>query len=114
MLDRAAPRRLLHELDQPERVQLAHVVADVAERRADLVSQLAGTCGALFESAENLHPQGVRERLDDAGVRDIRSGLHALARSIAGVTERRLPTDLRQPYPVGITPRPSRASSCSR
>src|SRR4051794_36286341 len=114
MLDRTAARGSLHELDQPESMQLAYVVADVAERCADLVGELAGTSGALLESAEYLHPQGVRERLNDAGVRDVRSGLHALARSIAGGIERRLPTDLRQPYPVGITPRPSRASSCSR
>jgi hypothetical protein len=78
VLDRAAPRRLLDQLDQAERVQLAHVVADVAERRTDLVGQLAGTCGALLERMQDLDAQGVRERLDDARVRDVTSWLHAV------------------------------------
>jgi hypothetical protein len=78
VLDRAAPRRLLHELDEPERVQLAHVVAHIAERGSDLLGQLARTGSALLQRVQYLDAQGVRERLDDARVRDVTSWLHAV------------------------------------
>ena len=68
VLDRATTRRALHELDQAEAGELAHVVADVAERRAELVGQLTGAGGALVERREDLDPQRVGQRLDDAGV----------------------------------------------
>jgi len=37
VFERAAPLRRAHELDQPELGQLAHVVADVLHRRAQLL-----------------------------------------------------------------------------
>jgi hypothetical protein len=64
VLDRPAPRRRAHEADQPERLQLADVVADVAERHAQLGRELARARALVFEETQDLHAQWVGERLD--------------------------------------------------
>jgi hypothetical protein len=60
-------------------VELADVVAHVPQRGADLVGELTGAGHALLQRAKDVDAEGVRQRLDDAWVRDVRSGLHAKA-----------------------------------
>src|SRR3954454_21068606 len=68
VLDRTASRRALDELDETKSCELADVVADVAERRLELVGELTGAGGALVERRQDLDPQRMRQRLDDAGI----------------------------------------------
>src|SRR5947209_5444418 len=69
MLERAAARRRPDELDEPEPGELANVVADVSERLAELVGELAGTARLPLEVGEDARPQRMRERLREARVR---------------------------------------------
>ena len=68
VLDGTPARGALYKLDEAETGQLANVVADVSERCAELVGELTGAGGALVEGREDLDPQGMRQRLDDAWI----------------------------------------------
>jgi hypothetical protein len=83
MLDRAAPRRRAHEPDQAEGLQLADVVADVAQGHVKLGRELARARRLLFEKTQNLDAQRMREGLDYSLVGKVGKRLHRglLARS---------------------------------
>ena len=76
VLHGAAPGAPLHELHQPEVGERAHVVADVSERRAELRGQVTRARNAIFESAQDLYAQWMRERLDEARIPDVADRSH--------------------------------------
>ena len=71
MLDGTAARRRLHELDQAQAGELADVIADVGERGAELVCDLAGARNAVVEHPEDVDAQWMRIRLRDLGIGDV-------------------------------------------
>src|SRR5215207_2338520 len=66
MRDRAAHLARADELEQPEVMQRAHVVADRSQRRVKPLGQLARRWRALLQQREDPHPKRVTERFDVA------------------------------------------------
>jgi hypothetical protein len=63
VLDGAAALFFVDQLDQADLLELAHVVADVADRRAELGRQFFRAGGAFGQDRERLHAQRVGDHL---------------------------------------------------
>src|SRR4051812_7239607 len=77
VLDRPAPGAPLHELDETEVGQRAHVIADVSERSVQLRREIAGARDPILEGAEDLYPKGMRQRLYEAWIAYVADRSHS-------------------------------------
>ncbi len=68
VLDRAAHRALVDELDQPEPLERAHVVGGRPQRRPEQLGELARARLALTQHREDAHPQRMAHRFHVARV----------------------------------------------
>jgi hypothetical protein len=86
VLDRTAHARLVHQLDEPELLEGAHVIGDRAEAGVEPTGQLVRRRLALVEHRQDADAQRMAHRLDVAGIVDVLDRCHS---STMGLRSRR-------------------------